>query len=61
MTQPPIPPMPRAWYGATIAEFLQSRPDAIVGQLTAHSEFAVISTRGVRVAMINPLMTFLRK
>jgi hypothetical protein len=32
----------RAWYGASISEFLQSQPDAVVGALTTHSEFAVL-------------------
>jgi hypothetical protein len=35
----------RAWYGATISEFLQSRPEAVVGTLTTHSEFAVLPTQ----------------
>lgn len=35
----------RAWYGATIAEFLQVQPETVVGQLTTHSEFAVLPTQ----------------
>jgi DUF2075 family protein len=35
----------RAWYGASISEFLQARPETIVGQLTTHSEFAVLPTQ----------------
>jgi hypothetical protein len=35
----------RAWYGASIDEFLQAQPDTIVGQLTTHSEFAVLPTQ----------------
>ncbi|MBI5817949.1 MAG: DUF2075 domain-containing protein [Verrucomicrobia bacterium] len=37
--------MLRAWYGASIAEFLQSEPDAILGHLTANSDFAVVPTQ----------------
>jgi hypothetical protein len=32
----------RAWYGASIAEFLQTRSDTIVGRLTENSDFAVL-------------------
>ena len=35
----------RAWYGASIPEFLQADLDAIVGQLTRNSEFAVLPTQ----------------
>lgn len=35
----------RAWYGASVAEFLQSLPETIVGQLTTHSDFAVLPTQ----------------
>ena len=35
----------RAWYGASIAEFLQSQPDAILGRVVANSDFAVIPTQ----------------
>lgn len=35
----------RAWYGASISEFLQTRPETVVGQLTTHSEFAVLPTQ----------------
>jgi len=35
----------RAWYGASIYEFLQSKPEAVVGTLTTHSEFAVLPTQ----------------
>jgi hypothetical protein len=31
-------PSSRAWYGASIAEFLQSGPDAIVGRLATNNE-----------------------
>ncbi len=34
----------RAWYGASIDEFLQTKCDAILGKLTKHSEFAVLQT-----------------
>ena len=32
----------RAWYGASIPEFLQSQPDAVVGALTTDSEFSIL-------------------
>jgi hypothetical protein len=35
----------RAWYGASIAEFLQSQPDTIVGRLASNSQFAVLPTQ----------------
>lgn len=35
----------RAWYGASISEFLQAQPETVVGQLTTHSEFAVLPTQ----------------
>jgi hypothetical protein len=40
-----LPVASRAWYGASIADFLRSQPDAVVGQLTTHSEFAVLPTQ----------------
>lgn len=35
----------RAWYGATISEFLQSQPDAIVGRLATNSDFVMLPTQ----------------
>ncbi len=35
----------RAWYGATIAKFLQTQPDTIVGELTRNSTFSLLSTQ----------------
>ena len=35
----------RAWYGASIAEFLQTQPDTIIGQLAKNSDFAVLPTQ----------------
>jgi schlafen family protein len=35
----------RAWYGASIAEFLQTQPDTILGQLAKNSEFALLPTQ----------------
>jgi len=32
----------RAWYGASITEFLQADPDAVVGRLTRNSDFTVL-------------------
>lgn len=36
----------RTWYSASIAEFLQTQADTIVGRLTSNSEFAVLPTQG---------------
>jgi schlafen family protein len=35
----------RAWYGASIAEFLQAHPDTIVGQLVRNGNFALLPTQ----------------
>lgn len=35
----------RAWYGASISEFLQSHPDTIVGGLATNSDFAMLPTQ----------------
>jgi hypothetical protein len=35
----------RAWYGATIAEFLRSPPDSVFAQLVANGEFALLTTQ----------------
>jgi hypothetical protein len=35
----------RAWYGASIAEFLQTQADTILGQLTRNSDFALLPTQ----------------
>lgn len=35
----------RAWYGASISEFLQSQPHAIVGKLATNSDFAMLPTQ----------------
>ena len=35
----------RAWYSASISEFLQSQPDTIVGRLAQHSGFSLLSTQ----------------
>lgn len=34
----------RAWYGASITEFLQTQPDTIIGQLVRASDFDLLST-----------------
>lgn len=39
-----IPPL-RAWYGATIVEFLQSAPDSVFAQLVSNGEFALLTTQ----------------
>jgi hypothetical protein len=33
----------RAWYSASIAEFLQTSPDTIVGRLSQNSGFSLLS------------------
>src|SRR5262249_47455611 len=35
----------RAWYSASISDFLASRPDAVLGQLTDNSEFTILQTQ----------------
>ncbi len=35
----------RAWYGASIAEFLQAEPDTIVGRLATNNEFTLLGTQ----------------
>jgi hypothetical protein len=35
----------RAWYGASIAEFLQSQPEAIIGRLATNGDFALLTTQ----------------
>lgn len=46
----------RAWFSSTIAEFLQTDSDTIVGRLTTHSDFAVLpSQRDAWVSQIDLL------
>ena len=35
----------RAWYGASVCEFLQTQPDNIIGQLSRNSDFAIETTQ----------------
>ena len=35
----------RAWYGASIGDFLQTQPDTIVGRLARNSDFSLLSTQ----------------
>ena len=35
----------RSWYGASIAEFLEINPNAVLGQLTANCDFNLIPTQ----------------
>src|SRR5436190_1354425 len=35
----------RAWYGATIVEFLNTHPDLVFAQLASNPEFALLSTQ----------------
>ena len=36
---------PRAWYGASLADFVASDPDAVIGRLAKLSDFAVLPTQ----------------
>jgi DUF2075 family protein len=46
----------RAWYAASISEFLEAAPDSIVGRLTTNSDFAVLpSQKDAWLAQINLL------
>ena len=36
---------PRAWYGASLAEFVASDPDVVIGRLAKLSDFAVLPTQ----------------
>ncbi|MGB8167583.1 MAG: DNA/RNA helicase domain-containing protein [Chthoniobacteraceae bacterium] len=58
----PITPTPaRAWYSASIAEFLDADVDAVLGRLTSNSEFALIQTqRDTWIFQIEILRTHLR-
>jgi len=38
-------PLSRAWYGASIAEFLQAAPDSVVGRLATNCDFALLPTQ----------------
>ena len=50
----------RAWYSASIAEFCQTQPETILGELTVKSDFALIPTqRDAWMAEINFLRTSL--
>ncbi len=35
----------RAWYGASITEFLQTQPDTVIGRLARNSDFAFLPTQ----------------
>ncbi|MDO9009213.1 MAG: DUF2075 domain-containing protein [Thiobacillus sp.] len=35
----------RAWYGASISEFIESQPDVIVGRLATNNQFALLPTQ----------------
>jgi schlafen family protein len=35
----------RAWYGASIAEFLKTHPDTIIGRLATNSDFSLLTTQ----------------
>jgi len=53
MPQMETPPEPariaavssRAWYGASISEFLETQTDTIVGRLTRNSDFSLLPTQ----------------
>jgi hypothetical protein len=35
----------RAWYGASIADFLKAQPDTVIGRLSRNSDFALLPTQ----------------
>jgi hypothetical protein len=35
----------RAWYGASISEFIETQPDTIVGRLATNNQFSLLSTQ----------------
>ena len=41
---PPISPL-RAWYGASISDFIQDSPDSIFGRLAKNSDFDLVATQ----------------
>src|SRR5205823_981396 len=41
----PAAPLSRAWYAASIGEFLQANPDSIIGRLASNSNFALLPTQ----------------
>lgn len=47
--EPPAPtkpvPISRAWYGATITEFLEATSEQVIGSLISNSDFAVLPTQ----------------
>jgi hypothetical protein len=50
MERPPETPgtagvLSRAWYGASIPEFLQTQPDSVVGRLATNCDFALLTTQ----------------
>jgi hypothetical protein len=39
------PRIPRAWYSASITDFLTAEPEAVIGSLTTNSDFAVLPSQ----------------
>lgn len=53
-------PSSRAWYGASIAEFLEAQPQTVLGRLAECGEFALIPTqRDAWIGQLNILRTCL--
>src|SRR5713101_1592350 len=51
-------PASRAWYGASIAEFLCAEPDSIIGRLATNGDFADVPTqKGAWLAEIGVLQS----
>jgi hypothetical protein len=40
-----LSPQSRAWFGATIEEFLQIKPDEVIGKLSVNSDFSVLQSQ----------------
>ena len=62
--EPPAPtkpvPISRAWYGATITEFLQAPSEHVIGHLITNSDFAILPTQRdawlVQISVLNEVL-----
>jgi hypothetical protein len=53
-----VAPVSRAWYGGSIAEFLETKPDFIIGRLATNSDFSDLQAqKGAWLAQIDFLRT----
>jgi hypothetical protein len=59
--EPILPEPPRAWYSASVLEFLDADVDAVLGRLASNSEFALVQAqRDTWILQIEILRTHLR-